>query len=458
MRLPLLKNEMNLIKEHNDFLEEINMVNEDLNFNIYYYRGICNIDFFNEHYYTKITKRNFDELEINFPGTIKKLPSINEQTLLYQLSKGNILFSINNKYNYFVELSKLGDIKQQPSHIDPTNVFETKNDFNDSAIDNVALITKRLKNNNLVIKHYIIGNKSKTDCYVLVLKEFLEKTYTQEILNKLENACDDYYLSVNDLNTLFPHEALVPLCFYTSSPNTVISNLINGKVSIILDNTPITIVLPTTLSNFTSTKNEINTPKYYSFFNKLFVSILLIISVFMLGFFISIMNFHTSLFSPIFIANIQLTERGTSFPIFIEILIILFLYDFYRYATSRSPQNYVQSIVIFFGSLVVGQNAIQSGTIGSLIMMITSLAYLSSFAVTTNPFLISSINFARLFVLILSYLLGLVGFIFSIVIILLYLRSQKMFSQSYLAPFSPIDFRNILNFLFPKRSDQKNTI
>jgi spore germination protein KA len=178
----------------------------------------------------------------------------------------------------------------------------------------------------------------------------------------------------------------------------------------------------------------------------------------MLGFFISLMNFHTSIFSPIFIANIQLTERGTSFPIFIEILIILFLYDFYRYATSRSPQNYVQSIVIFFGSLVVGQNAIQSGTIGSLIMMITSFAYLSSFAITTNPYLISSINIARLFILIFSYLLGLIGFIFATILIVIYLRSQKNFNDSYLSPFSPVDLRNILNFFFPKRSDQRREI
>lgn len=455
MRLPILKNEMAFIKENNDFLENINMENDNLKFDIYYYRGICNIDFFNEHYYTKINKDNYTSLETHFPGTIKDLPDNQQNTLLYQLSKGNIIFSINERYNYFVELSKLGDIKQQPSHIDPTNVFETKNDFNDNAIDNVALITKRLKNNNLVIKHFIIGNKSKTDCYVLVLKEYEDKEYTKDIISHIKNAPNDYYLSVNDLNTIFENDSFVPLSFYTSSPNTVISNLINGKVTIILDNTPITTILPTTLSNFSSTKNEINTPKYYSFFNKLFIAIFLIISVFMLGFFVSIMNFHTSLFSPIFIANIQLTERGTSFPIFIEILIILFLYDFYRYATSRSPQNYVQSIVIFFGSLVVGQNAIQSGTIGSLIMMITSLAYLSSFAVTTNPFLISSINFARLFILVFSYLLGLLGFIFATIFILLYLRSQKTFNESYLAPFSPVNLKNIFNFFFPKRSDQR---
>lgn len=458
MRLPLLKKEMESIKEGNAFLEKINMINDNLSFDIYYYRGICNIDFFNEHYYTKINYQNYSSLTKHFPGTFKSLPDTHKEELLYQLSKGNIIFSINEKYHYFVELSKLGDIKQQPSHIDPTNVFETKNDFTDSAIDNVALITKRLKNNNLIIKHFIIGNKSKTDCYVLFLDDYINESYTKEILDKIENIDDDYYLSVNDLNNAIVDDSLVPLSFYTSSPNTVISNLINGKVSIILDNTPVTIILPTTLSLFTSVKNEINTPKYYSFFNKFFISIFFIISVFMLGFFISIMNYHTSVLSPIFIANIQLTERGTSFPIIIEIIIILFLYDFYRYATSRSPQNYVQSIVIFFGSLVVGQNAIQSGTIGSLIMMITSLAYLSSFAITTNPYLISSINISRLLILLFSYFLGLIGFIFGTILILLYLRSQKMFNKSYLDPFSPVNLKNIYHFFFPKRTDQRGRI
>ena len=62
MRLPLLKKEMEIIKERNDFLEKVNMENENLFFDIYYYRGICNIDFFNEHYYTKINCHNYNSL------------------------------------------------------------------------------------------------------------------------------------------------------------------------------------------------------------------------------------------------------------------------------------------------------------------------------------------------------------------------------------------------------------
>lgn len=453
-----LKHQIKELIESNDFLEKLFIENDNLNFEIYYYRGISNIDFFNDHYFKKINRENYQVLNEEFPGLIKIFEDINPKAIAYQLSKGNIIFSVNESYNYFVELSKLSEIKQQPSHIDPTNMFETKNDFTDSAIDNVALITKRLKNEELVIRHYILGNKSKTDCYLIFLKSIKKQEYVENILTAIENANDDYYISINDLNTLFIKDELVPKTFFTSSPNTICSNIINGKVSVILDNTPIAISLPTALSNFSSVKNEINTPKYYSLFNKLFIILFLILSVFSLGFFISIINYHTSFLSPIFIANIQLTERGTSFPIFFEILIILFLYDFYRYATSRSPQNYIQSIVIFFGSLVVGQNAIQSGTIGSLIMMITSLSYLSSFAVTTNPYLISSMNFARLIILVFSYFLGLIGFVFSSFLVIIYLGSLTSFGTSFLAPFSPVNFKNILNFFIPTRGKERNTL
>ncbi len=455
MQIPKIKKLINEISSKNDFLEKIILNKNDLSFEVYYYRGICNIDFFNEHYFNKITKTNYHSLDDFFPGSIKVFDKIDLSIIKYQLSKGNIIFSVNERFNYFVELSKLSDIKTQPSHIDPTNVFESKNDLTDNAIDNVALLTKRLKNEDLVIKHTIIGNKSKSDCYILYLDLFKNEDYVKEIKESVYCLNKDYYLNVNDLANDISPDTLVPLSFFTSHPGTICSNIINGKVAILLDNSPIALILPTTLSNFSSVKNEINTPKYFSFLNKVFVSIFLVISVFLLGFFISIINYHTSFLSPVFIANIQSTERGTSFPIFIEILIILFLYEFYRYATSRSPQNYIQSIVIFFGSLVVGQNAIQSGTIGSLVMMVTSLSYLSSFAVTTNTYLITSMNIARFIILLFSYLLGLTGFIASSILVLLYLRSQKTFKESYLAPFSPVNFKNIFNFLFPVRKDQR---
>ena len=68
------------------------------------------------------------------------------------------------------------------------------------------------------------------------------------------------------------------------------------------------------------------------------------------------------------------------------------MFEFYRFATSRSVNNYVQNIIIILGGLFIGQNAIESGTIGATILFLTSISYIAVFAVTNNTYLITSIN------------------------------------------------------------------
>ena len=123
-----------------------------------------------------------------------------------------------------------------------------------------------------------------------------------------------------------------------------------------------------------------------------------------MGLFIAIINFHPGVLSLSFLANIKITERGTNWPMFYEVLIVYFLFEFYRFSTSRSTNNYIQNIIIILGGLFVGQNAIESGTIGATILFLTSISYLAVFAVTNNIYLITSINIFRFFMSNLSYL------------------------------------------------------
>lgn len=52
-----------------------------------------------------------------------------------------------------------------------------------------------------------------------------------------------------------------------------------------------------------------------------------------------------------------------------EVLIVYLLFEFYRFATSRSTSNYIQNIIIILGGLFIGQNAIKSGTIGAIVLL-----------------------------------------------------------------------------------------
>ena len=136
---------------------------------------------------------------------------------------------------------------------------------------------------------------------------------------------------------------------------------------------------------------------------------------------------HPEALSLLFITNFLLSERGTTFPLFIGILIELILIVFYRQLASRSPLSFVQNIIIIFGGLIIGQNALDAGLIGTTAIIIASLSYVSSFAVTNNSFLITSFSIFRVFIFIMSYILGIVGFLISSLFVISYIAYIKIF-------------------------------
>ena len=172
----------------------------------------------------------------------------------------------------------------------------------------------------------------------------------------------------------------------------------------------------------------------------------------MMGLFISLINYHSSIITISFLANIKITERGTSWSMFVEVLIVYFLFEFYRFATSRSTNNYIQNIIIILGGLFIGQNAIESGTIGGTILFLTSISYIAVFAITNNSYLITSINIFRFFILIMSYFLGIIGFIISSLIVVFYLYKQNNNSNYYLYPIIPFNLKSFKSFMNPKNN------
>ena len=56
---------------------------------------------------------------------------------------------------------------------------------------------------------------------------------------------------------------------------------------------------------------------------------------------------------------------------------------------SRSPLSFVQNIIIIFGGIFIGQNAVEANIIGTTSIIVTSLSYVTSFAVTNNSYLIT---------------------------------------------------------------------
>lgn len=423
---------------------------EDLNFKVCYMNQLADIKRFNYEIRPYINKDNFKDLTTVMGGVCKNITDLSIGNLEYLLYSGNLLLFFENESIYY-SLSLSQKIKRSISEsiLDPEDPMTSRDGLIEDLADNLTLLKRRLKTNQLMVKKYQLGLISKCDCAVVYLKNFYDKLTLENVMSKLQNYKPEIVTSINDVGILYQDDELLPQIFSTSSPELIIESLSKGRIAVLLDNSPIALILPATLSTFTISKNYRNTPKYYSIFNHLFISIFFLFAVFFMGLFIAIINFHRDVLSGNLLANIQITERGTNWPMFVEVIIVYFLFEFYRFSTSRSTNNYIQNIIVILGGLFIGQNAIQSGTIGAIILFLTSISYLAVFAITTNNYLITSINMFRFFILILSCTMGLFGFIISSLIVIFYLFKPKNDGIYYLYPFIPFDMKVFKKYFLP---------
>ncbi len=429
---------------------------DNLVYQICYMNQMADAKKFNFEIRPFINTLNFQKLNETFGGICNIITDVSKNNLEYLLYSGNILLFFDENY-YSFEFSKKIKRSISESILDPEDPMTSRDGLVEDLSDNLTLIKRRIKTNDLQVKKYQIGLISKTDCAIIYMKNFHDKLALANVLTKIQNYKPDLVTSITDVSLLYQDDELLPQIFNTSSPEIIAGALVKGRIVILLDNSPIALIVPSTLLTFTVSKSYRNSPKYYSIFNHLFISVFFIFAVFFMGFFISIINFHRDVLSLSLLANIQITEKGTNWPMFIEVIIVYLLFEFYRFSTSRSTNNYIQNIIVILGGLFIGQNAIQSGTIGAIILFLTSISYLAIFAITTNNYLITSINIFRFFILILSFTMGIIGFITSSLIVLFYLFKPKNDGIYYLYPFIPLDMKELKKYFIPNSNLEKVT-
>ncbi len=416
-------------------------------------KDLADIEEFNKYYYPRIIKELSFDLENMFPSIVN---IIERDINLFQTSilNGFILF-ISNTFCYEFVLPKANSRSITTSVIDPVDLYSSQDGFIENMDINIALVRRHLKDQNLKVEFVDLPTSCNNKVAILNFKE--NQAINTKIKNQLNKIKTSNVNSINSISKVFQGKHLVPLTLSTSSPQNVSASISKGKTAILLNNSPVACIVPVNFLYFSTMKNDIDTPTYYSILSRSLVIIFMFISVFLLGLYVAITNFHSSSLTIYAMSNLKLTERGTTLPMLSEILIILLLFDLYRYATSRSSNGYIQNIIIFLGGLFIGQNAIKSGLIGHLILLITSICYLSTYAFTNNLHMVTSLSIFRIIILISSYILGLFGFLVSSILILYYLISIKTFNEDFFFSLSTKKFKKIKNYFIPREKNNENS-
>ena len=310
-----------------------------------------------------------------------------------------------------------------------------KDAFTEIGAINIVLIRRRIRDTKLKVKRTKVGKRSKTDVAILYMEDIVRKEILQEVEYKINQIDIDVILDSGYIDQLLENRWLSPFpqLQMTERPDKAASALLEGRVVIVIDNTPFVVIAPATLNVFFQAAEDYYDRWEIMSFIRLIRYCAGFLAVALPGLYIALTVFHPSMLPTNLALKIAETRQNIPFPAVGEILIMELAFELLREAGIRLPSP-VSSTIGIVGGIIIGQAAVEAGIVSPSVVIVSALTGICTFVIP-NIALVSGLRLTKYIVLIFSALLGLYGFWIALILILIHMASLKSFHIPFLYPF-----------------------
>ena len=305
-----------------------------------------------------------------------------------------------------------------------------KDSFNEDIETNYNLINKRIKKN-LKFKDLKIGRLSKTDVKILYIDKITNKELINSVEKKLKKIDIDAIIDSSYLkNSLERPNSLFPTLLETERPDKACMALLEGKVLILVDNSPYCIILPNLFFDLFHTPDDYYQKPYNTTFIRLIRIIAFIISIFLPGIFIAITTRNYNIVPLNLLLIFKAGRTLVPFPAYIEALFMIISFEILREGDLRMS-NAASSSISILGGLILGDAAVAAGIVSPIMIIIIAISSISGLIFPEQE-LINTIRIYKLLNLFLSTLLGIFGTTLCLIIMIYNIATTKIFGYSYI--------------------------
>ncbi|MGE7840227.1 spore germination protein [Lysinibacillus sp. NPDC093712] len=325
--------------------------------------------------------------------------------------------------------------------------------FTETLRTNTALIRRKIKSPNLWIKSRVIGEITQTDVAVMYINGIANDKIVQEVLDRLDKIDIDGVLETGYLEDFIQDSkfSLFPMIYNTERPDVVAAELLEGKVAILVDGTPLVLTVPVVFTSFLQAAEDYYQNWIISSLIRLLRFFGICLALVMPSLYVAITTFHQEMLPTAMLISIASQREGVPFPAVVEALIMEIAFEILREAGLRMPRT-IGPAVSIVGTLVIGQAAVEAGVVSAVMVIIVALTAICSFLFPSYG-LSNTIRVLRFPLMILAAMFGLFGVMFGIMIIILHLCSLRSFGVPYMSPFGPLILKDQKDamILFPRR-------
>ncbi len=348
--------------------------------------------------------------------------------------------------------------KRSVSEPDNDKVLSGAHDgFVESLLINTALVRRRIRDRELIMEVQQAGTRSKTDIAICYLDNKADKKTVADLRKRIQE------IDVNTMN--MSQESLIeclvrkqkwnpfPKVRYTERPDAASASIAEGSIVVFVDNSPSAMIIPTGFFDFLQDTNDYYFPPcigtYLRFVRGIIFGLALLLAP------VWYLLIKNPSFIPEWLSFIQIKEYY-SMPIIAQLLIIEIVIDALKLASLNTPNSLSNSFSVI-GALVLGDLAVSAELFSSEVVLFMAFVAIANFAQPSFE-LGYAFKLSRIFIVVMTAVFNLWGFIAGLVIVMLVIAFTKTVTgRGYLYPLIPFNGKAISRLLIRHSISKDNT-
>lgn len=329
--------------------------------------------------------------------------------------------------------------------------------FVEALLINTALIRRRIRDRDLIMEVHEAGKRSRTDIAICYLESKAD-TKTVKMLRKKIEKIDVNTLSMSQESLI---ECLIkkqvfnpfPKVRYTERPDSAAACIAEGSIIVMVDNSPAAMIIPTSFFEFLQDTNDYYFPPivgtYLRFIRMLIFGLALLLSP---TWYLLVSN---PSYIPEWLSFITVKEYYT-IPIIVQLLIIEVVIDTLKLASLNTPNALSNSFSVI-GALVLGDLAVTAKLFSSEVVLFMAFVAIANFAQPSFE-LGYAFKLSRIFILILTAMFNIWGYVAGIAIVLVQMFFTKTVTgRGYMYPLIPFNAKTLSRLLVRHPINKDNT-
>ena len=302
--------------------------------------------------------------------------------------------------------------------------------FNENIMSNLGLLKKRVATPNLKCEFVVTSKRCNNRLVICYLEGVSRPELVKELKRRISKINIDFVPDGNILAELVrdcPH-SIFKTVGKTSRPDVLAAKILEGRIGIILDGSPVAITLPYILAEAFQSPDDYYQSYLYANIGRILRFIGFLLAIFLPAFYLAVVNFNPGVLPEHWLYTVIASSAGVPIKTVSEMLLLFFAFEILRETGTRMPAGLGLALNIV-GAVILGDAAVNSNIVSTPIVIIVAFSGVTGLMVKD---LKGAVFYLRLIAVIAGAVFGLPGVALVAIGLMLHLASLQSMGVPFL--------------------------